>query len=279
MKRVACLFLLFLMFFTTALANTEELPIITYEKMQAGNYKGDEFRVIAKPVKGTLFGRPVWMWYVENREGNFQSVDGGYDWIIDEREFEQLSEDHKLAVTEKKEFVLTVYTLGGGGFYVREFEIYTPPVRNADVDDMSSMIGCIALFACCVIIFVVLYRQAKKKEESGEFERERAEYAEERERRRLSRTIVKTKILDSYSNSTTSGRTSTTSAIGRGIVGGMIAGPLGAAVGAGTAKRNYNTRETRTVIFKVWYADGHDEIKHVSQGTYDYNKFIEKLED
>lgn len=297
MKRVVVAVLVLVMLCGAALASTKEQKIITYEKMQAGNYEGDSFRVIAKPVKGTIYGRTAWIWLVQNRQGDFQTVDGGHDWLVDEYELEKLSTDQQASIRAGEEFVLTINELAGR-LYVKGFEKHVQPVRGSgeyDTDDRTSMIFCFVFIGGCVIAIIigVVYSKAKKKrqieyygseDKLAEAERE-AEIIEwqqkerERQRRERARTIVKTRIIDFYSNSHTTGRTSATSAVGRGIVGGMIAGPLGAAVGASTAKKKYTTNEQRVVIFKVWYADGHDEIKRVSQGSSDYNKFIEKIED
>lgn len=96
-----------------------------------------------------------------------------------------------------------------------------------------------------------------------------------REQRALAQTVVKTKILDSHSTMTSKG--SVTSSVGRAAVGSFIAGPIGAVVGASTGKRTYH--EHKSTTFKVWYGDGSTKIKTVSNGSYDWKQYIEKLEE
>lgn len=101
-------------------------------------------------------------------------------------------------------------------------------------------------------------------------------YQEEREQRKLAQTIVKTKILDGYSIGTSSGPGLLETA-GRATIGGALGGPIGALIGGSTGRRTY--REYRQTTFKVWYADGSTKIRTVSHGSYEWEKFIEKLED
>lgn len=294
MKMRIAIIVMLIMFLTFSVnVNAEGQKIITYENMLAGNYDGDRFRVIAKPIEGTIYGEPAWQWYVRNRGGNFLPAGGGYDWVIQDYELERLPIEQQTAIKAGEEFVLIVEEMAGN-FYIKKFEKYDPSAQRSDTGDNAAMIFCLVFIGGCAIAVVigVVYFKVKKKrgiarygsEEKWQEAQREAEIIDwqlkewERERKERSTRVVKTRIIDSYSHSHTTGRVSTSSAVGRGIVGGMIAGPLGAAVGAGTAKKKYTTSEQRTVVFKVWYADGHDEIKKVTQGSADYNKFIEKIE-
>ena len=95
-----------------------------------------------------------------------------------------------------------------------------------------------------------------------------------REQRALAQTVVKTKILDSQSTMTSKG--SVVSSASRAAVGNLVAGPIGAVVGASTGKRTYH--EHKNTTFKVWYGDGSTKIKTVSNGSYDWKQYMEKLE-
>lgn len=293
MKKITAMLILFVTTLFVCAASAE-MQIVAYEKMHRYNYDEKEFRVIARAIEGELFGERAWTWYVKDKEGFFRSVDGGYGWVIQEYEYEKLPEEQREAIESDKEFVLTINRLADN-FYVKSFEEYVRDVRSAGTDDEAAMVVCCAFVGACAIALVALiYRSRLKKKSEIEYYgseeklREAEREAEiikwekrelERQRLEKARTIVKTRIIDSYGCTRTTGRTSTSSAIGRGVVGGMIAGPLGAVVGASTAKKKYTTREYRTVVFKVWYADGHEETKNVAQGSADYKKYIEKIED
>ena len=86
------------------------------------------------------------------------------------------------------------------------------------------------------------------------------------------KTIVKTKILDVFSEYTTHKE----GVAGRALVGGIIAGPIGALAGASTAgSRTYEHRKTR---FKIWYADGHTAVKVVRNDSSKYLELIKYVE-
>lgn len=84
------------------------------------------------------------------------------------------------------------------------------------------------------------------------------------------RAILKTKIIDTFTDS----RASTGSAVGRAIVGNLLAGPVGAVVGASTAK----DKITRETMFMVFYTDGTREHKTVRNGSRQYEEYMKYLE-
>ena len=85
---------------------------------------------------------------------------------------------------------------------------------------------------------------------------------------------MKTKILDGYSVTTSSGPGLLETA-GRATIGGALGGPIGALIGGSTGRRTY--REYRRTTFKVWYGDGKTKIKTVPNGNPDWVKYMEKL--
>lgn len=119
-------------------------------------------------------------------------------------------------------------------------------------------------------------KNPKWQEEKARREEARQKYLAEREQRKLAQTVVKTRILDGYSVTRGSGGGLLETA-GRAMIGERLGGPVGAIIGGATARRTY--REYRYTTFKVWYGDGKTKIKTVSNGSYDWEKFIEKLEE
>ena len=115
----------------------------------------------------------------------------------------------------------------------------------------------------------------KEEEAKARMERIQATNRAKREQNRIAHTVVKTKILDSHSTMTSKG--SVASSVGRAAVGNFIAGPIGAVAGASTGKRTYH--EYKNTTFKVWYGDGSTKIKTVSNGSYDWKQYMEKLEE
>lgn len=130
------------------------------------------------------------------------------------------------------------------------------------------------------ILLILAVRSERRKRQHGGIdpveEAQLRKYREERERRKLAQTIVKTKILDGYSVTTSSGPGLLETA-GRATIGGALGGPIGALIGGSTGRRTY--REYRRTTFKVWYGDGKTKIKTVPNGNPDWVKYMEKLED
>ncbi len=60
-------------------------------------------------------------------------------------------------------------------------------------------------------------------------------------------------------------------------MGNLIAGPIGGVIGASTGKRTY--QEYKQTTFKVWYGDGSTKVKTVSNRSYDWKQFMEKVEE
>ncbi|MDI9506610.1 MAG: hypothetical protein GX246_10085 [Clostridiales bacterium] len=136
-----------------------------------------------------------------------------------------------------------------------------------------------------VLVFAIIatvsdIRSERRKRENGGIdpveEVRFRKHREERERKKLAQTVVKTRILDGYSVTRGSGGGLLETA-GRAMIGEWLGGPVGAIIGGATARRTY--REYRYTTFKVWYGDGKTKIKTVSNGSYDWEKFIEKLEE
>ena len=152
--------------------------------------------------------------------------------------------------------------------------------------DMWMFVGLVAVCLVLLVIGCVANKRSRERAKAnGGIDPKIAEaqersqviqkqYQAEREQQRLAQTVVKTQVLDSRSSMTSKG--SIASSAGRAVVGGMVAGPIGAVVGASTGKRNY--REHKNTTFKVWYADGSTNIKTVSNGSYDWKQYMDKLE-
>ena len=93
-------------------------------------------------------------------------------------------------------------------------------------------------------------------------------------RREANDPLVKTKILYGSGEQTSKPRVLNT--VGRAVVGNWAAGPVGAAVGAATAERK--TQEKKTATFRLYFRSGREEIRTVEEGTADWHRYMEKLE-
>lgn len=155
---------------------------------------------------------------------------------------------------------------------------------------MYVTIGTGVFIVIFLIVCLILDRRSKKRADANngidpkrprqtEFQRKveerRAVTLAKQEQQALARTVVKTKILDSQSTMTSKG--SMVSSAGRAVLGGMVAGTIGAIIGGSTGKRTI--QEYKSTTFKVWYGDGSIKIKTVSNGSYDWKQYMEKLEE
>lgn len=147
--------------------------------------------------------------------------------------------------------------------------------------DKTGGVICIVISLVFVTILLILFaRSERRKRQHGGIdpveEAQLRKYREQREQRKLARTVVKTKILDGYSVTTSSGPGLLETA-GRATIGGALGGPIGALIGGSTGRRTY--QEYRHTTFKVWYGDGKTKIKTVPNGNPDWVKYMDKLED
>ena len=92
------------------------------------------------------------------------------------------------------------------------------------------------------------------------------------DRLKLSTTVVKTKILDRSARIV-----ETDNSMKRAALGWLIAGPEGGLLGAATGERR--TYEYPRTTFRLWFQDGHTEIRTVDNDTKLWKKYMSLLED
>lgn len=133
-------------------------------------------------------------------------------------------------------------------------------------------------FGVLILFFVGIIIWGKRREKQGKNTRLPMYSDENREKDRLireanirKRTIVRTEIV-TQGQVTKGGHAFT-----RAVVGGAIAGEVGAIIGGASAKTKVQGKTT----FRVWYQDGHDELKTVddySPQWHEYMKYLPKSE-
>lgn len=126
------------------------------------------------------------------------------------------------------------------------------------------------LYAAPAIIIVAIILGIWTAVSENKKEKERKEHA--------TRTVMRTRIIDSSHTATAISKVNTGSAVSRGVVGGMIAGPVGAIVGASTAKQDTEVEEHHTTTFMVYYSNGTRRADTVENGTELYNIYMNKLD-
>ena len=91
----------------------------------------------------------------------------------------------------------------------------------------------------------------------------------------MNKEIRYAEIIDSSHIATS--RTAGMSAFGRGLVGGAILGPLGMAAGVASASKKTSTEDKTT--FLIIYNDGTQKVETVSNTSYKYKIYINKIYD
>lgn len=110
-----------------------------------------------------------------------------------------------------------------------------------------------------------LFRKAKEHDDAVKYERE---------------NVIRTKFIEQNMNQTVVSSKTKGNSIGRAVVGGAVAGPVGAVIGAGTGKKKttYRTEEHPTTTFLIYYANGSQTIKTVSNHSDMYKFYLSKLD-
>ena len=131
-------------------------------------------------------------------------------------------------------------------------------------------IGFIALILFFVLIIVI----SKHREKQGKNTRlpmysdeNMAKELERMEANRRRRTIVRTEIV-TQGQVTKGGH-----GFAKAVVGAVIAGEVGATIGALSGKTRIQGRTT----FRVWFQDGHDELKTVDDYSPQWREYLEYL--
>ena len=107
------------------------------------------------------------------------------------------------------------------------------------------------LYAAPAIIIVAIILGIWAAVSENKKEKERKEHA--------TRTVMRTRIIDSSHTATATSKVNTGSAVSRGVVGGMIAGPVGAIVGASTAKQDTESKNITQPHLWCTTATGREE--------------------
>lgn len=148
------------------------------------------------------------------------------------------------------------------------------------------MIKISIIFAIIAIVVLVIQacvastneKSEQEKYKQGEMTKEEEkEYLQKVERKKQEainqanrKTIVKTMIVGSSTDS----RKKVGSSVARGLVGGALLGPVGAIAGATTGKNKVNN----TTTFLVQYKDGHKETVTVDNSSAKFNELCKYLD-
>lgn len=238
-------------------ALADKLPQITYEQVVSGEYYGQEVEINAIAIPMVEYYNLTHFWSVEKEDGTFEIVDKSETrWCVSKEDYNKASNGEKKAIDEQEVLTLTVYFRNDGTPYIREFRL---PGTMTDEQE----IGCLFLVGLGMIALLIVCLIAMNK-------RKQAEYIPPVRKPQ----VIKTRFIDSSHTATS--KTKTSSAVGRAAVGGLIAGPVGALVGAGTAKQK--TVEHHTTTFMVYYDDGSKKVETVSNGSYQYDRYMQLLD-
>lgn len=249
--------IVFLCLFLPVSALADKLPRITYEQVVSGEYYGQEVEINAIAVPMASYYNLTHFWSVEKEDGTFEIVDKSETrWCLSEEDYKKASNDEKKAIDEQDVLTLTVYFKNNGTPHIREFRL---PGAMTSEQELECFIY--AAFGVLALLIVLLIIMGKRKQN---------EYIPSVRKPQ----VIKTKFVDSSHTATS--KTKTGSAVGRAAIGGLVAGPVGALVGAGTAKQK--TVERHTTTFMVYYDDGSRKVETVSNGSYQYDRYMELLD-
>lgn len=255
MKKLISIFFI-LLCLNPAICFGEE-SVITYEQLVSGDFNGETVEVRAKAIPMNQYYNLIYMWSVEKEDGTFEFVDMSQTrWCVSEEDYDKASSSEKEAFHNEDVFILTVWLRNDGQPSVREFRL--PGAMSEDESMALFLMIFGGAFVLCIIVLIFIGN--RKRDETIPVRRQPQ--------------AIKTKFIDSSHTATS--RAKTGSAVGRAAVGGMIAGPIGAIVGASTAK--HKTTEHHTTTFMVYYDDGTRKVETVSNGSYQYDKYMKLLD-
>lgn len=252
MKKVFCLILILLSLVMVALG---ENSIISYEQLISGAYNGETIEVNAKAIPIIPYYNLIYLWAIEKEDGSFEVVDNSETrWCVTEEDYKRASSREKEALDNGEVFTLEIKLRKDGIPMVNSFRLQGSMSQEQMLQQYLWI--SLAVIFVMVCIAVVCFKRSK--------------YSPPKYRP----VAVKTKFIDSSHTATSQIKTG--SAVGRAAVGGLIAGPVGALVGAGTAKQK--TVEHHTTTFMVYYDDGSRKAETVSNGSYQYKRYMELLD-
>lgn len=130
---------------------------------------------------------------------------------------------------------------------------------------MEDLIVTLWLIAIVVIVCVLVWYYAKKRQRSDKSFEERYEDKMDALTNRLGRKIVEVKLLGAGSTDYRS--------VGGAVVGGMVAGPLGAVIGGAHGGKGKQRQR-----FAVKYEDGSVVIKEVRVNSREYNELMKYVD-
>lgn len=256
MKKVLCLWICLILMAITHISYAEN-TIVTYEQIVNGECNGQTIEIEAIPLVIDYYNLR-YVWAVKTADGDYEQVSETESrWCVSEDEYNKASSAEKDAFDNQDAFILTVSLREDGRPFVEEFRL--PGTMSEDESMSLFFLVMVVLLVLCFVVLIVLGN--KKQNDGAPIRRKLPE-------------VVKTKFIDSSHTATSHAKTS--SAVGRAAVGGMIAGPFGAIVGASTAK--HKTTEHHTTTFMVYYDDGTRKVETVSNGSYQYDKYMRLLD-
>lgn len=252
MKKLFCWLIVLLCLVSTARG---ENITISYEQLVSGKYDGDTIEVNAKALPITPYYNLIYLWTVEKEDGSFEVVDNSETrWCVTEEDYKRASSREKKAFDNGEVFTLEIKLFENGTPRVNSFRLQGTMSQEQMLQQYSLIsLGVIAVLIC---ISVVCFKRSRNSPP------------------KYRPVAVRTKFIDS--SHTATAQTKTCSAVGRAAVGSLIAGPVGALVGAGTAKQKIV--EYHTTTFIVYYNDGSRKAETVSNGSYQYKRYMELLD-
>lgn len=225
-----------------------DLPVVTYEQIVSGEYKGQTVKVRAKPY--------VTSWAVQMDNGNYQTdiLEDALAWGIYSNDFNKASKACQEVLNEigsrrnNQVMVLEVELRRNGSYEIKSISM---PDEFAITEHQERVItwgGVIIIASVIFLILIIPCLPVGYKKQPPQ--------------------PIRTRIIGNYTEMRHPG------AAARAIVGGLIGGWGGAAIGAGTTRPRY----THLTRFVVWYDNGKQKVETVSEGNYLYKKYIELLD-
>lgn len=256
MKKILAIFLALLILAPFVYAQS---TFATFEQITNGECSDQtvEIKAIALPISYHNFR---YVWAVQKADGSYAQISTtDTRWCVTENEYNSANSTVKNAIDNQEPITLKVFISSSGVATVEK--MYVSNCMQEEWFNSETMLPIAGMLGLLVMVFIIacLYDHSKRGIKS---------------RMMAKAKPIKTKFIDS--SHTVYTQKSTSSTIGRAVVGGAIGGGLGAIVGASTGK-NKNTPIDKTT-FMVYYDNGVHQAETVSNGSYQYKRYMELLD-
>lgn len=256
MKKILIIFLTLVMFLPAAYAET---TYATFEQIANGECNGEtvEVKAIALPIH---YYNLRYVWALQKADGSYAQIStSDTRWCVTENEYNSANSTVKNAIDNQEPITLKVFISSSGVATVEK--MYVSNYMQEEWFNSETMLPIAVMLGLLAMVFIIayLYLHSERGKKSQMMAKAKP---------------IKTKFIDS--SHTVYTQRSTSSTIGRAVVGGAIGGGLGAIVGASTGK-NKNTLIDKTT-FMVYYDNGVHQVETVSNGSYQYKRYMELLD-